>query len=66
MQQAKIDYEKIVSVEGICDGKLHSKPRLLTKGDSIFDWGTPSLAMPKWLNYNPSMVEFSTKGASFG
>ena len=25
MQQAKIDYEKIVSVEGICDGKLHSK-----------------------------------------
>ena len=37
MQQAKIDYEKIVSVEGICDGKLHSKPRLLTKGDSIFD-----------------------------
>ena len=62
MQQAKIDEEKIVSVEGICDGKLHSKPTMSLnqdfspKGDSIFNWGTPSLTLPKWLNYKPFLA----------
>ena len=33
MQQAKIDEEKIVSVKGICDGKLHSKPTMSLNQD---------------------------------
>ena len=30
---AMIDEEKIVSVEGICDGKLHSKPMMSLNQD---------------------------------